>query len=76
MYLYRKPKTQRQCSKPATEKQKLQRELAFLLFRLGGARMNYPSRSAATEHMYQEIAHLNEAVKALTETVKERLRNL
>lgn len=34
------------------------------------------SRAVANEHMYQEIAHLNEAVKALTETVKERLRNL
>lgn len=71
MYLYRKPKTQRRCSKPATDKQRKQRFLAWMLFRVMG--MQIPSTPRDTELSYalriqllearQELSRLQRAIR-------------
>ena len=57
MWLYRKPKTQRRCSKPSTQKQAQQRALAFMLFRVTGMQITGNLRSLKLSHNL--LYHIN-----------------
>lgn len=77
MNLYRKPKTQRRCSKPATFKQKKQRELAWLLFRVTGMRLPHNLRRYDLPHNFlYHLQRFQESRDYLETLIRKELKRL
>ena len=77
MYLYRKPKTQRRCSKPSTEKQKKQRELAWLLFRVVAMRLHHNLRRYDLPYNYlYHLQRFQESRDYLETLIRKELKRL
>lgn len=77
MYLYRKPKTQRKCSKPSTLKQKKQRALAFMLFRVTGMSIPYVSDNIPlSEKLRIQIREARQEIARLQRVIREELKEL
>lgn len=76
MYLYRKPKTQRKCSKPSTDKQRRQRFFAWMLFRLKGMQTNWTHERFLPLEIQDQAYRVRQEVMKLEELVKQKLRNL
>lgn len=77
MWLYRKPKTQRRCSKPSTQKQAQQRALAWMLFRVTGMQITGNTHSLKLSHnLMYHIRRFQDQRNILEQMIRKELQDL
>ena len=74
--MFKKPKTQRRCSKPSTDKQRRQRFYAWMVFRLKGMQVNWQYERWLPFEIQEQAYRVRQELAKLEELVKHQLRNL